>query len=121
VPQARLAGVKGQLGRSMTIGNEGTGTVVAAGRNASGLEGARVGMARGSMYADYRKIRAEDVMPLPDDADVSDSASMIVNPLTRLGFVETAKAEGHKAIMHTPAHPISVRCSRRSAWRRHAA
>lgn len=103
VPQARLAGIKGRLGRSMTIGNEGAGTVVAAGRNASGLEGARVGMAGGSMYADYRKIRAQDVMPLPDDADISDGASMFVNPLTALGFVETARTEGHKAIVHTAA------------------
>jgi hypothetical protein len=32
-----------------------------------------------------------------------DGASMFVNPLTALGFVETARSEGHKAIVHTAA------------------
>ncbi|MBH5385038.1 zinc-binding dehydrogenase [Bradyrhizobium diversitatis] len=103
VPEARLAGVKVRLGQSLAVGNEGAGTVVAAGRNATALIGKRVGMFGGAMYADYRRIRAEDVIPLPEGASAADGASMFINPLTALGFVETARSEGHKAIVHTPA------------------
>jgi NADPH:quinone reductase-like Zn-dependent oxidoreductase len=55
------------------------------------------------MFADYRTIRARDVIPLPEGASAADGASMFVNPLTALGFVETARSEGHTAIVHTAA------------------
>ena len=103
VPQSRLAGVKGRLGQSMPIGNEGAGTVLAAGKDAKSLEGKLVGMIGGAMYADYRRIKAREVIPLPDGATAAEGASMFVNPLTALGFVETARSEGHKAIIHTAA------------------
>lgn len=103
VPESRLAGVAGRLGQSITAGNEGAGMVVAAGRNAASLENRRVGMIGGGMYADYRRIKASEVIPLPADASPADGASMFVNPLTALGFVETAKSEGHQAIIHTAA------------------
>lgn len=103
VPAGRLAGVRGRLGQSLPIGNEGAGTVIAAGRNATDLEGKRVGMIGGAMYADYRRIGRADVIPLPAGASVADGASMFVNPLTALGFVETMRNEGHKAIVHTAA------------------
>lgn len=103
IPEARLVSVQGRLGQSMAVGNEGAGTVVAAGRNAASLEGKRVGMIGGAMYADYRRIKAADVIPLPDGATAADGAAMFVNPLTALGFVETARREGHKAIIHTAA------------------
>jgi len=103
VPEARLTAVEARLGQSLTVGNEGAGTVVAAGRNAAALLGRRVGMFGGAMYADYRRIRAADVIPLPEGAGAADGASMFINPLTALGFVETARREGHKAIVHGPA------------------
>jgi NADPH:quinone reductase-like Zn-dependent oxidoreductase len=103
VPPARLAAVAGRIGQSLPIGNEGAGTVVAAGKNAAALQGKRVGMYGGAMYADYRKIGMNDVTPLPEGASAADGASMFINPLTALGFVETARREGHKAIVHTPA------------------
>ncbi|OSZ66627.1 NADH oxidase [Sphingomonas sp. IBVSS2] len=103
VPGARLGSVRGRVGQSMPVGNEGAGIVVAAGKNAVALEGKRVGMVGGAMYADYRRIKARDVMPLPEGATSADGASMFVNPLTALGFVETARREGHAAIVHTAA------------------
>ena len=103
VPAGRLKGVSGRLGQSMAVGNEGAGTVVATGRNVRALLGKVVGMFGGAMYADYRKIRAQDVIPLPDGASAAQGASMFVNPLTALGFVETARREGHSAIVHTAA------------------
>lgn len=103
VTGARLASVAARIGQSLPIGIEGAGTVVAAGANAKALIGRRVGSFGGGMYVDYRKLRATDVVPLPDGASAAEGASMFVNPLTALGFVETMRREGHKAIVHTAA------------------
>ncbi|MFZ2994737.1 zinc-binding dehydrogenase [Sphingobium sp.] len=103
VPESRRAAVAGRIGQSEPVGNEGAGLVVATGKDASFLDGKRVGMIGGAMYADYRAIKARDVIPLPDGATSADGASMFVNPLTALGFVETARRGGHQAIVHTAA------------------
>ncbi|PVX29659.1 zinc-binding dehydrogenase [Sphingomonas pokkalii] len=103
VPQGRLASMKARLGQSLPVGNEGAGTVVAAGSEAQGLLGKRVGMAGGAMFADYRTLKAREVVPLPEGASAADGAALFVNPMTALGFVETARREGHKAIVHTAA------------------
>src|SRR4051794_10147025 len=103
IPKWAMASVKPRLDQSMQVGNEGAGTVVRAGENVTGLMGKRVGMVGGAMFAQYRKINARDVIVLPEDATAADGASMFVNPLTALGFVETMKAEGHTAIVHLAA------------------
>lgn len=103
VPPRALSGLQGRIGQSLAVGNEGAGTVAAAGRDAKVLEGQRVGMIGGAMYADYRRIKARDVIPLPTGASAQDGAAMFVNPLTAQGFVETARSEGHTAIIHTAA------------------
>ena len=103
IPPRAMAGVKSRLDESMPVGNEGGGTVIAAGPGAEAMIGKRVGMMGGGMYTRLRKLRAADVMPLPEGASAADGASMFVNPLTALAFVETMKAEGHKAIVHTAA------------------
>ncbi len=103
VPARRLNSVRGRLGQSLPVGNEGAGLVVAAGRKAQGLLGKRVGMFGGGMYADYRRIASDEVVTIPEPATSADGAAMFVNPLTALGFVETARREGHMAIVHTAA------------------
>jgi NADPH:quinone reductase-like Zn-dependent oxidoreductase len=103
VPRERMATVRARLGQSLAVGNEGAGTVIASGENAKSLQNRRVGMLGGGMYADYRKLKARDVVPLPEGASAADGASMFVNPLTALGFVETARSEGHRGIVHTAA------------------
>ena len=103
VPKGRMAALAPRMSQSLPVGNEGAGTVIAAGENAKALEGRRVGMLGGAMYADYRKLRVRDVVALPEGATAADGASMFVNPLTALGFIETAKNEGHRAIVHTAA------------------
>ncbi|MGU3496140.1 zinc-binding dehydrogenase [Xanthobacteraceae bacterium A53D] len=103
IAQERMRALSGRVGQSLPVGNEGAGTVVAAGANFADLEGRLVGMIGGAMYADYRKIKGKDVTPLPSGASAADGASMFVNPLTALGFVETARKEGHGAIIHTAA------------------
>lgn len=103
VTKAALASVAARIGQSLPVGIEGAGTVVAAGADAQALLGKRVGSFGGGIYADYRKLKAKEVMPLPEGASAADGASLFVNPLTALGFVETARSEGHKAIIHTAA------------------
>ena len=103
IPPQRMRMLQARLGQSLPVGNEGAGTVVAAGANQQHLVGKRVGMLGGAMYATYRKLPARDAIPLPDDATAADGASMFVNPLTALAFVDVMKREGHKAIVHTAA------------------
>ncbi len=103
VPAKRLGAVRARLDQSMPVGNEGAGTVIKAGSQVQHFLGKKVGMLGGGMYTQYRKLPARDCMILPEGASVVDGASMFVNPLTSLGFVETMKAEGHKAIVHTAA------------------
>jgi NADPH-dependent curcumin reductase CurA len=103
IPPARMGMMKARLDESMAVGNEGAGVVVAAGDNAQHLMGKTVGMFGGAMYATYRKILARDCSPVPEGATASDGASMFVNPLTALAMVETMRAEGHVALVHTAA------------------
>jgi NADPH:quinone reductase-like Zn-dependent oxidoreductase len=103
MPKAALAAMQGRIGESLTVGNEGAGTVVVAGSNVKALEGRRVATFAGTMCADYRKLKAEQVVLLPDGATAADGAAMFVNPLTALGIAHTAISEGHRGIIHTAA------------------
>ena len=103
IPPERLGAMKPRLDQSMPVGNEGAGTVVAAGPAAQALIGKRVGMLGGAMYTQFRKLKARDCIPLPDDASAADGASMFVNPLTALSFPEVMRREGHTALVHTAA------------------
>ena len=77
--------------------------MVRAGQDRRHLIGRKVAMIGGGMYTQYRRIPARDCMVLPEDATSAEGASLFINPLTALGFVETTRAEGHKAIVHTAA------------------
>ncbi|KQN90667.1 NADH oxidase [Sphingomonas sp. Leaf231] len=103
VQAARIGGVRARIGQSLPVGNEGAGTVLAAGTQGQDLIGRKVGMIGGAMFAQYRTIKLRDVVPLPEGATAADGAAMFVNPLTALAFVETTRMEGHKAIVHTAA------------------
>ena len=103
VPPARLAALAARVGESMAVGNEGAGTVIRAGSNVTHLDGKKVGMIGGGMYTQFRKIGARDCVVIPDGASAADGASMFVNPLTALSFLETMRLEGHTAIVHTAA------------------
>lgn len=103
IPERRRGSVRSRVGQSLPVGNEGAGTVIAAGADAQDWIGRKVGMAGGAMYADLRIVRTREAIAIPDGASAADGAAMTVNPLTALGFVETARAEGHGAIVHTAA------------------
>jgi NADPH:quinone reductase len=93
----------GRIDKPLPIGTEGAGTVVAAGANAQALVGKVVAVAGGGMFATHAKLPAAVARPLPEGRTAEDGASSFVNPMTALSFVETMRAEGHSAIVHTAA------------------
>lgn len=95
--------MKARVGQDLPLGNEGSGTIVAAGENAQGLMGKLVGVMGGEMYAQYRLIKAAMCMPLGPKHTAKDGAACFVNPLTALSMVETMRLEGHTALVHTAA------------------
>ena len=105
VPPQLMRAMAGRVDQSLPVGNEGAGTVVAAGSDpaAQALLGKTVAGIGGAMYAQYRTLKAADVLPLPAGATAADGASCFVNPLTALGMVETMQREGHTALIHTAA------------------
>lgn len=103
IPVGSLPALALRIGKPLQVGNEGVGTVVRAGPDLQHMMGRRVAAAGGGMYATYRKLPVAATILLPEDATAAEGASLFVNPRTALGFVETMRAEGHKAIVHTAA------------------
>src|SRR6478672_7578329 len=71
-----LGGLTSRVDKSLPVGNEGAGTVVAAGSSsaAQALLGRRVGIAGGAMYTQYRVIDAAACLVLPSGATAKDGA-----------------------------------------------
>ncbi|HMH88165.1 MAG TPA: zinc-binding dehydrogenase [Steroidobacteraceae bacterium] len=90
---------------SMPVGNEGSGLVVEGGASqpAQALVGKTVAVLGGAMYSQYRCIKVNQCLALPEGASAADGASCFVNPLTALGMIGTMRREGHKALVHTAA------------------
>ncbi|MBL8381723.1 MAG: zinc-binding dehydrogenase [Burkholderiales bacterium] len=105
LPAGAMAALASRVGEAMPVGNEGAGTVIAAGAapEAQALVGRLVAILGGAMYAQYRAIKARQCLLLPADATAADGASCFVNPLTSLGMTETMRREGHTALVHTAA------------------
>jgi NADPH2:quinone reductase len=99
-----LSGAKGRHGQRLPVGNEGAGTVVATGDTdmAKALMGQRVACVPGHAYSQYAIADASMCLPL-GDISAEDGASAFVNPMTALGFVENARMDGQKAIVHAAA------------------
>ena len=105
VPEMAMRAMAARMDQAMPVGNEGAGTVVAAGSSpeAQALLGKLVAILGGEMYARYRTVKAKAALPLPAGATAADGASCFVNPLTALAMVKTMQLEGHKALVHTAA------------------
>ncbi len=103
VPPQFVDAMRARLDQTLPVGNEGAGRVVAAGANAKHLEGKMVSLVSGQCYQQFVKAPAFMCLPHHDDTTADEAASSYVNPLTALGFIETLKAEGHKAMVHTAA------------------
>jgi len=103
--QSVLGALAARLDKSLPVGNEGAGTVVAAGSSAAAqaLIGKKVAIAGGAMYSQYRAVDASACLVLPEGATARDGASSFVNPMTALGMTETMRREGHSALVHTAA------------------
>lgn len=100
-----MRSLKARFDQSLPVGNEGAGVVVAAGSSpaAQALLGKTVSVVGGAMYSQYRNVHLSSCLPLPEGTTPADGASWFVNPLTALGMVETMRAEGHTALVHTAA------------------
>jgi NADPH2:quinone reductase len=105
IAEASLGGLSARLDKSLPVGNEGAGTVVAAGSSpaAQALIGKNVAIAGGAMYSQYRALDASACLVLPEGATARDGASSFVNPMTALGMTETMRREGHSGLVHTAA------------------
>ena len=104
MPEPFLSGQRGRHGQRLAAGNEGAGTVIATGDSdmAKALIGQRVACVPGNAFSQYAIADAMMCLPLGDHSSEV-GASSFVNPMTALGFVETARMEGHDAIVHLAA------------------
>lgn len=105
IGKSALKGLTARLDESLPVGNEGAGTVVAAGASeaAQALVGKTVAIVGGAMYSQYRVVDASACLVLPEGTTARDGASSFVNPMTALGMTETMRREGHSALVHTAA------------------
>lgn len=105
VPERAMRAMAGRLDRSMALGHEGAGVVIATGASpeAKALMGKVVAVMGGPMYSQYRTVKAPQCLVLPPGITPAEGASCFVNPLTALGMIETMRREGHTALVHTAA------------------
>ena len=105
VPAKFMPSVKTRVGKDTPVGNEGAGTVVAAGASdaAQALMGKTVAVIGGGTYRQYHCVNVQSCLELKEGTTAKEGASSFVNPLTALAMVETMRAEGHKAIVHAAA------------------
>lgn len=105
LPATARQGLEARFDKPIPVGNEGAGTVIAAGRSAEAqaLLGKTVAIAGGATFAEQRTLPAAQCLPLPDGLDAKAGASNFVNPMTVLAMLETMRREGHRAIVHTAA------------------
>ena len=105
VPAKFMPALKTRVNKATPVGNEGAGTVVAAGSSpaAQALMGKMVAVIGGGTYRQYHCVNVQSCLELKEGTTAKQGASSFVNPLTALAMVETMRAEGHKAIIHAAA------------------
>lgn len=105
VPAQFMPSLKTRVDKATPVGNEGAGTVVAAGSSpaAQALIGKTVAVIGGGTYRQFICANVQSCLELKEGTTAKEGASSFVNPLTALAMVETMRAEGHKAIIHAAA------------------
>lgn len=105
VPAKFMSALKARVGKSLPVGNEGAGTVIATGASAAAksLMGKTVAVIGGGTYRRYLCADVRSCLEMPSGTTATAAASSFVNPLTALAMVETMRAEGHQALVHTAA------------------
>jgi NADPH:quinone reductase len=94
-----------RIDQPLAVGNEGAGTVIAAGSapQAQALLGRVVGVFGGGMYSQLRCIDADACLLFPEGTAPIAAASWFVNPMTASTMLETMRDEGHTALVQTAA------------------
>jgi NADPH2:quinone reductase len=105
--------LQGRYGALKTLpsvpGWEGAGEVVATGGGwlAGWLMGKRVACGvqedRDGTWAEYFVANANQCIPLKRQLPIEQAAGLIINPLTAIGLLDTARRGGHRAAVHTAA------------------
>ncbi|MFQ3232283.1 MAG: NADPH2:quinone reductase, partial [Reinekea sp.] len=105
VPAKVMPSLKARMGKATPVGNEGAGTVIAAGSSpaAQALMGKTVAVIGGGTFRQFLRANVQSCLVLKEGTTAKEGASSFVNPLTALAMVETMRAEGHKAIIHAAA------------------
>ena len=124
LPDAAMSAAAGRVGIPMATGNEGAGTVVAAGP----FPAATARSVRRSPWlgAECTRSTLRGRVAVPGAARRHHRRPMgrprFVNPMTVLGMVETMRLENHTALVHTAAASnlgeMSTGCASRSRSRR---
>ncbi|MAH72559.1 MAG: NADH oxidase [Porticoccaceae bacterium] len=94
-----------RINKSMTVGNEGAGLVIATGESdeAQALMGKTVAGLGAPMYNQYRTLKVHQCLEMHPGVSSKQAAACFVNPLTAMGMVETMRLEGFSALVHTAA------------------
>jgi NADPH2:quinone reductase len=105
VPEGLMKSMAGRLDQSLPVGNEAAGVVVEAGSSdpARALMGKTVAIIGGAMYSQFRAVRVDQCLAMPEGVTPAEAASWFVNPMTAQGMVETMRMEDHGALVHTAA------------------
>ncbi|MBF7729770.1 zinc-binding dehydrogenase [Pseudomonas sp. N040] len=105
IAERAMPAMRGRLDQSLPVGNEGAGTVIAAGASAQAqaLLGKTVALSGGGMYVQYRCAKAEQCIVLPEGCSAAEGASIFVNPMTAVSMLDVMRREGHRALVHTAA------------------
>ena len=120
VPEQGLRVMKARIGQALPVGNEGAGTVVAAGEGdyAQSLLGKVVAVMGGGMYGAYRAVDAMMALPLQDGHTAKDGASSFVKSADSALFPRNhahGRPQSHRT--YRCGLKISARCWSRSARR----
>lgn len=104
VPLKAMSMLAARVGQALPVGNEGAGTVIAAGNTpaAQAMVG-KVVAVFGNTFAEYKRAKVHEVFELPPGTSAEAGASSFVNPLTALCFLETMRRENHTALVNTAA------------------
>src|SRR5260370_3136444 len=107
VPDAAMRGLAGRVGTPLPVGNEGAGTVVAAGESAvaQALLGKVVAAAGGGMYSPYPPGQGALGLGRPARAAGGERAAPVVRPRAGLAPVRRQAAEKTTALGGTTPTP----------------
>ena len=105
IPAHLMNSVTARIGKSLPVGNEGSGTVVRAGSGdaAQALLGKIVAVVGGAMFCQYRLMKAVQALPMRDGISAKQGESCFVNPMTALAMTEVMASEGFSGLVHTAA------------------